>query len=287
MLPPLVVLPLTIVLIVPMLVAALLKLLVPVPAFRSWCRQFVTAIAKFWVTVVVRVTSLCYRTELHVTGSVKTRLDRSYLLISNHASWVDILVILHVFEGRVPFYRFFLKRVLIWLPFIGQACWALEFPFMKRHSREFLKRHPERRGEDLVEARKSCERIRGQPVTIVVFPEGHVFHPQRHRQQRSPFRRLLRPRAGGTSLVISGMGDQLDSILDVTIFYPGKRPKLWHYLGNVVPEVWVHMRQLEIPRSIVDGDYQTDTEFRHGFQAWINSLWQEKDQRLRKMQIEQ
>lgn len=279
--PPLVVVPLTIVLIVPMMVAALIKLLIPIRPLRRWCRQFVTWIARIWVKVVVSLTRTCYQTRIEVEGNLQTRQDRSYLLISNHASWVDILVILHVFEGRVPFYRFFLKKALLWLPLIGQACWALEFPFMNRHSREYLERHPQKRGEDLAEARRACNRILGQPATIVVFPEGRVFRHELHRHQRSPFRKLLRPRAGGTSLIISAMADQLDGILDVTIHYPDRRPTLWHYLGNAVPSVQVHVRQLDIPSSISNGDYQTDTGFRQRFQAWINNLWREKDQRLR------
>ncbi len=55
-----------------------------------------------------------------------------YLVSSNHQSWVDILVLQRIFHGRIPFLKFFLKQELIWVPVIGLAWWALDFPFMKR-----------------------------------------------------------------------------------------------------------------------------------------------------------
>jgi 1-acyl-sn-glycerol-3-phosphate acyltransferase len=41
-------------------------------------------------------------------------------------------VLQRIFHGRIPFLKFFLKQELIWVPVIGLAWWALDFPFMKR-----------------------------------------------------------------------------------------------------------------------------------------------------------
>ncbi|MEZ4565573.1 MAG: 1-acyl-sn-glycerol-3-phosphate acyltransferase [Desulfobacterales bacterium] len=36
--------------------------------------------------------------------------DDSYLVISNHRSWTDIFVLQHIFNHRIPFLKFFLKK---------------------------------------------------------------------------------------------------------------------------------------------------------------------------------
>ena len=65
-----------------------------------------------------------------------------YLVLSNHRSWVDILVLQSVFRGRIPFLKFFLKQQLIWVPLLGLAWWALDFPFMRRHSADVPREAP-------------------------------------------------------------------------------------------------------------------------------------------------
>jgi 1-acyl-sn-glycerol-3-phosphate acyltransferase len=51
------------------------------------------------------------------------------------------------------------------------------------------------------------------PVSIVNFVQGTRFRARKHAQQQSPFRHLLKPKAGDTALV-------LDTLVDVTITYP-------------------------------------------------------------------
>lgn len=51
-----------------------------------------------------------------------------------------------MFNRRTPYFKFFLKKELIWVPFLGLAWWALEYPFMKRYSKAFLEKHPELKG---------------------------------------------------------------------------------------------------------------------------------------------
>ncbi|WP_340638171.1 1-acyl-sn-glycerol-3-phosphate acyltransferase [Salinicola tamaricis] len=51
-----------------------------------------------------------------------------WLVIANHRSWTDIIVMLYVLTDRLPMPKFFLKRELILVPIVGLAWWALEFP---------------------------------------------------------------------------------------------------------------------------------------------------------------
>jgi 1-acyl-sn-glycerol-3-phosphate acyltransferase len=200
-----------------------------------------------------------------IGGDVKP--DGHYLIIANHLSWVDIFALFRAFHGRTAFIRFFLKQQLIWIPIIGQACWALEFPFMRRYSPEYLAKHPEKRGTDLATTRKACQRYRNFPVAILNFVEGTRFSESKRDEQDSPFRHLLRPRIGGISFVLASLGDQLDAIYDVTLAYPPDNDiSLGRFLTGRVAKIIVHARRLSVPESID--------------RAWLDAIWKEKDDLL-------
>jgi 1-acyl-sn-glycerol-3-phosphate acyltransferase len=211
---------------------------------------------------------------------------RSYLVVCNHRSWTDIFVLQHVFRGRVPFLRFFLKKGLIWVPFLGIAWWALEFPFMQRHSRAFLAKHPELRGRDMETTRRHCQKFRSSPVSVLNFLEGTRFTPGKHRAQASPFAHLLKPRAGGVAYVLAAMGDALSGVLDVTIAYPEHPPgaMLWQLLQGKIPRIVVRARLLPLPADTVGRDYVEDTVFSARMRAWVDRIWQEKDRLLDRLQ---
>ena len=274
---PVLILVATVVLIVPMIVAAAVKLLLPFTTARRLGRRIVARIAEIWMRIVVTCFRISYGTRIEVTGDTDFDRSHSYLLLCNHLSWVDVPVLLWAFCGKLPFFRFFLKRSLLWMPLLGIAFWALEYPFIRFRSQEYLDKHPEKRGEGLETARRACKRLKGVPSTIVNFPEGAINTPERHQRQGADHKNLLRAHAGGPSLVISAMGDQLDALLDVTIHYPDGRPSVADFMLDRVACVRVHVRRIDIPPALVGGDYQDDPEFRARFRAWINQLWHSKD----------
>lgn len=205
------------------------------------------------------------------------RSDRSYLVVSNHQSWVDIVVLQHVLTKKVPFLRFFLKNELRYIPLLGGAWKALDFPFMKRHSKAYLAKHPEKRGEDLAETKRACDKLAGKRISILNFLEGTRFTPEKHRKQNSPFKHLLLPKAGGVAFVLQAMGTQFDSLLDVTIYYPEGSPTLWGLFTDRVHDIVVEVKKLQIPPDVLNGDYFENEEFRVRVQNWIRDIWQEKD----------
>lgn len=286
LLAPAVIVPTTVALIIPMLASALVRVLIPVDAVRRRCRRVATGLAEIWLGVVVWSFRHAYDTRIDVTGDLEFDRNRSYLLLCNHQSWVDVPVLLQLFGLRLPFYRFFLKRSLVWMPLLGIAFWALEYPLVRFRSRRYLEKHPEKRGEGLAAARRACERIRGVPSTIVNFPEGALFSRQRHQRQESRYRNLLRPHAGGPSLVISAMADQLDSLIDVTLHYPDGAPGVPDLLCNRVRSVRVHVRRIDIPAPMVRGDYQDDADFREHFRRWLNAIWKHKDELLERLKTQ-
>lgn len=267
----------------PLLLLALAGALLPLPALRRGVKRVLVAIAENWIAVNDRLIACFARTRWHVAGVEGLRRQGWYLVLSNHQSWVDIPVLQHTFNRRIPFLKFFLKAELIWVPVLGLAWWALDFPFMKRYSRARLARHPELRGRDLAATRRACARFRDLPVSVMNFVEGTRLTRDKHAAQDSPYTHLLRPRAGGVGSVLEAMGASLRSLLDVTIVYPGGRPGMLELMAGRVRDVIVHVRELPIPPELRSGDFSNDTQARARLQDWINGLWREKDRRIERL----
>jgi 1-acyl-sn-glycerol-3-phosphate acyltransferase len=261
----------------PLLALALLKFLLPVAAARRGLSRVLVKLAESWVSTNSALLALLTRTEWCIEGVDGLRHDGWYLVLSNHQSWVDIPVLQHALNRRVPFLKFFLKQPLIWVPVLGLVWWALDFPFMRRYSRELLERRPELRGRDLDATRRACEKFRQLPVSVTNFVEGTRLTAGKHARQESPYRHLLRPRAGGVAFVLGAMGDVLHALVDVTIAYPDGAPTMIDLLAGRVRRIIVHVREREIPPDLAGGDYENDPACRERFQAWINGIWAEKD----------
>ncbi len=254
------------------------KLLIPAKGWRKFCTRLINRIANNWIAVNNLNLRITKRIRWDVRGTDGLKLNEWYLVLANHQSWTDILVLQKIFHKKIPFLKFFLKKELIWVPLMGAAWWALEFPFMKRYSEAFLKKRPHLRGKDIEITRKACEKFKTIPISVMNFVEGTRFSIEKQRKQGSPFRNLLKPKAGGIAFVLSSMGEQMHSILDVTISYPEGLRSFWGFLCGKVREVRVRVEAIPVPRDLV-GDYQ-DASHREKFQRWLNTLWNEKDRCL-------
>jgi len=200
-----------------------------------------------------------------------------YLLICNHRSWADIVVLCVLFRKHIPMNKFFLKQELAWVPFIGLACWALDMPFMKRYSRSYLIRHPERRGKDVETTRRSCEKFRLHPTTIVNFVEGSRFTEEKRHQSRSPYKNLLPPKAAGIAMALNVLGNQFDKMLNVTLCYPeNDETPFSDMLSGKLTRIVVRVNMLPVAEEL-HGDYVNDKNFKRHFQLWLNTLWNDKD----------
>ncbi|BFO01946.1 acyltransferase [Pseudomonas guariconensis] len=276
----------TLALICPLMVFALLKLVLPGRG-RDYASWAVMWIAETWSEIDKAIFALCIPTRWDIRGIEKLRQDTSYLCVSNHQSWVDIPALIESLNRRVPFFKFFLKKELIWVPLLGLAWWALDYPFMKRYSKAFLDKHPELKGKDLEITKAACELFKRQPVTVVNYLEGTRFSEAKRQAQQSPYQHLLKPKAGGVAFVLAALGEQLDALLDVTIVYPGNRaPGFWDLLSGNISRVIIDIRVRELDPALCAGDYENDPAFRQTVQAWVNQLWVEKDQRIEQLRAE-
>ncbi|MGA9664583.1 MAG: acyltransferase [Pseudomonas alloputida] len=276
----------TVVLICPLLVFALLKLVLPGRGrdYASWAVMWV---AETWSEIDKAIFALCIPTQWDIRGVENLRRDTSYLAVSNHQTWVDIPALIESLNRHTPFFKFFLKKELIWVPLLGLAWWGLDYPFMKRYSKAFLEKHPELKGKDLEITKAACELFKRQPVTVVNYLEGTRFTEAKRQEQQSPYRYLLKPKAGGVAFVLAALGEQLDALLDVTIVYPGnKAPGFWDLLNGSISRVIIDIQVRELDPALWAGDYENDPEFRQTVQAWVNQLWVAKDQRIEQLRAE-
>ncbi|GAA5314957.1 MAG: acyltransferase [Candidatus Pelagadaptatus aseana] len=268
----------------------LLRILLPVFAWQTFCTKVAIAIAENWMSVNSFWMWLTQPLQWDVEGVEKLDKKHWYFVTSNHQSWADIFILQHLLNRRIPMLKFFLKQELIWVPIMGLCWWALDFPFMKRYTKEYLAKHPEMRGKDFESTRKSCEKFQYTPVAVFNFLEGTRFTPAKHQQQDSPYRHLLKPKAGGMGFVLGAMGDSMDSLVDITIHYPdNQQPGFMDFLSGKVNNVIVRVEQKDIPAEFLGKNYSEDEEFRKSFQLWVSELWQDKDdtmERLHELSVE-
>jgi len=266
-----------------LLLCALLKGLLPGKALKQRLDGWIIGLAQAWIgfnsAMMDRLTSL----KVDCRESAGLDAKGHYLVLSNHQSWVDILVLQKVFNRRIPFMRFFLKQNLIWVPMLGLAWWALDFPFMKRHTKSQIQKRPELAGQDIAATRKACEKFLGKPVSIMIFPEGTRYTEHKHRQQLSPFDGLLKPKSGGMAYALDAMGQGLQHILDVTLRYPNGKPSMYDLIADRIKAVQVDIRLRAIPGNLRSGNYENDRAFRAEFQQWMNGLWREKQDQIQRM----
>ncbi|MEZ4652938.1 MAG: acyltransferase [Candidatus Eisenbacteria bacterium] len=265
---------------VPFYLLALVRVLVPWRPVRRFCIQGLLAVARLWGFAVRDILRALLPTQFEVSGVRDLGRHEWFLIVANHQSWVDILVLFVALHGKVPFFRFFMKRELLWLPFFGLALWALDFPAMHRYTREHLERHPEDRGRDLETTRQACEKFRKVPVTLVNFLEGTRFRPERRDTQDVAYRHLLRPKSGGLALVLAVMGSRLSAILDVTLVYPPGAADFWKFVSGQVPWVVAHVDRLEAPARLIDDVDTEDAGYRKALRDWLHERWVAKDRRI-------
>ncbi len=272
----------TVVIFSAMMPVAIAKLIILIKPWRDLCTLILKWIAMGWVAINSFNTRLMNKVEWDVQGLEGLSQKQWYLVIANHQSWTDILILQTVFFRQIPFLKFFLKKELIRVPFLGIAWWALDFPFMKRYSKSFLKQHPELAGKDLETTKMACEKFKTNPVSVMNFVEGTRFNVDKHRKQNSPFTHLLKPKAGGLGFVLAAMSGQLNSIVNTTIAYPYGDKSFWDFMCGRVEKVVVRVETMPITEEL-QGDYFGDAEFRARFQKWVNDLWVEKDDLLQQL----
>jgi len=264
---------------------AVFKVLLPTERLKAKATKMADKVMWSWATINMALLSLSNSVEWDIEGGEGLNKDGWYLLISNHLSWTDIVVLCSVFKDRIPMPKFFLKHQLLYVPFVGMGCWALDMPFMRRYSREYLIRNPEKRGQDLQTTRRSCEKFKFHPTTVVNYVEGTRFDHRKKRSVRSPYQHLLSPKSGGVAYTLAAMGEQFENIIDVTLAYPDNVDKPFRdLLMGRMKRIVIRIRVLPVDDN-VSGDYFNDKPYKRQFQQWLGNVWQEKDDVLKQIYL--
>ncbi|TCS40179.1 acyltransferase [Reinekea marinisedimentorum] len=267
----------TILLSVLVLSCALARLLLPENLGRKLVGPAIIFVSSIWLRGILWWLNTFQRIEWDIENEVELSMDQWNMVISNHQSWVDIFALFHVLLGKIPLLKFFIKKELAWVPIVGQAWWALDYPFMQRHSRAEIAKNPQKATDDLEATKKACKRFSYTPTSVVNFLEGTRFTPEKYSRQKAPYKNLLRPKAGGIAFAIQALGERFSSVIDTTIVYHDHRPSFWDMACGRVGKVTVHMRHIDIPKQFVDMDYMNNREDKKAFQGWLHGVWLEKD----------
>ena len=265
-----------------LLTIAVLKLLIPIESWKRLCTKLIINIGECWIFCNGVWIKFLHKPKWDVEGFEALDSSKWYLSVANHQSWADIFILQEITNRNIPMLKFFMKHVLIWVPIIGLAWWALDMPFLKRYSKEELQKNPELRGEDVKAMEKSFERYSRYPVSIFSFAEGTRFSEQKKITQSSHYENLLNPKSGGIGLTLTTM-PYIKLLLDFSIYYESNRRSFWDFLCGRMSNVKVKVREIEIPENLLGKTYGNDTVFREELKEWLENIWLEKDNYLKEL----
>lgn len=258
-------------------VFGIIKFILPFSAFSRAINPLMSSFLSAFGHISVGLIKFFNNAHWHYELDGELSKDNWYLMMPNHLSYMDIILLIEFAAKRIPSPKFFLKKELMWMPCVGVAAWALDMPFMRRYSRDFVEKNPHLKGKDIETTRKSCQKFKHTPTTVINFVEGSRFTPEKKQLKNSPYQHLLPPKAGGVAFTLAAMGEQFTNILDVTIQYPKNlEHPMNDMLAGKLQEVVIHVNVMPVHKDVI-GDYFNDQEFKQGFQQWLNDTWKRKD----------
>ena len=267
---------------IPFFILGIFKLLLPFKSLNpvvSYCAQ---ELATLWITLNCFIIDTFHPVTLKISGPDIQGRNAWFLLIANHQSWVDILIIQRVFKRNIPLLKFFIKKELIWLPIAGVIWWALGYPLLSRHSKSQIAKNPALKDIDINKTMEACEKFNEYPTAVGSFVEGTRFTPEKHQQQNSPYKHLLKPKAGGISLVLNSLQTRIKEIINVTVVYPKGPNGFWDFICGRITTISLEFETIPVTPNLI-GDYAHDPVFQQEFQGWLNNLWLEKDHTIDKI----
>ena len=262
-----------------LLTIAIFKLLIPSESWKRLCTKLIINIGECWIYCNGLWIQALHRPRWNVEGFEELDSSNWYLAVANHQSWADIFVLQGITNRKIPMLKFFMKHVLIWVPVIGLAWWALDMPFLKRYTKEEIQKNPELRGKDIKAMEKSFERYSRYPVSIFSFAEGTRFTKEKKDNQLSQFEYLLNPKIGGIGLTLTTM-PYIKLLLDFTIHYEDERRSFWDFLCGRMSKADVRVRQINIPDNLLGKNYEDDPIFRENLKEWVYDIWSDKEKYL-------
>ena len=249
----------------------LLLLLLPAKAARRTRPSFRRLSNRIYRRAV-RVDNALLR---HVSGAtwhseeLKLEPARPHIVLANHRSWADILIVQSVVATRGPIVKFLCKRELLYVPIFGLIILAFDFPVLRRRSRRGLG-PARRRDDDRRRVTAASAALLDSPAAILSFAEGTRFTEAKREAMGGTYEHLLPPRAGGLAAMIEALTPGGGAIVDLTLAYP-RAVSFWEFLGGAAGPVeikWEATRITDVPPQRA--------------RKWLNDCWHRKDALLRR-----
>ncbi len=260
-------------------VIGIARIIIPIEPWRKICTTYTVSIGESCIALNFLWIKLLHRPSFEVQGLKNVDKSTWFVATSNHQSWADILILQAVTNRKIPLIRFFMKDVLKWIPIVWVVGWSLDMPFLKRYSEEKIKKNPSLRGKDIEKMKKAFKRLSVNPGTVFSFSEGTRFTEKKQKDQNSPYKSLLIPKAGGIGITLSTM-PYISHLLDFTILYKSNSRGFWNFLCGKMSEVDIKVQKIDIPDSLLGKDYSSQPQFRKEIKEWLNEIWKEKDKYL-------
>ena len=190
-----------------------------------------------------------------------------YTIMANHQSHMDILMLIAFGVGKLPPLKFFLKRSLMYVPFMGWFCYLMGYPFVDRFSKGQLRQASQRTQQQQTLLR-DCRALFTQPVGLVVFVEGTRFSVKKANKYR--YTHVLPPQSKGLALALSSQASP--RLLNITMAYDKPNISVWQVLSGQVRRVVVTMveEDVRVPNL-------SNQEEMKGLHVWLVDKWLQKD----------
>jgi hypothetical protein len=107
------------------------------------------------------------------------------------------------------------------------------------------------------------------------FVEGTRFTPAKHAAQRSPYKHLLKPKAGGLAMALQRAGRSVPLAAGRDHRVPRRRARP---SGTSCAAVRVARRP--IPHEFSNGAEAGSPQVRKRVKGWLHELWQHKDEQI-------
>lgn len=271
----------TVLLCIPLYILAIIRFFIPNKKIYTKLSKWIDLCPETWICNNVWLSKHWLKVRWNIEIPRGLNMNSWYIVTSNHQSWTDPFAIHAALYDKIPFLKFFAKQEIMYIPFVNFACYASNFPILKRYSQKTLEKKPHLRKKDIETTLKTCENINLYPSGILNFSEGTRWTLKKYKEQNSPFKYLLKPKTGGIAYALLGFQSKnIQSILDVTILYPKRTVTFWDYMCGEVRDIKVVVREYEIPKNLLDWHYSDSEEYRENFRTWLYYIWGVKDKMI-------
>ena len=244
--------------IAPLILIVIAQTIIRRDEFHHWCFRAVDRIYRTAVRIDSFFLKRVLGIEFIVHGAVPNDTSEQCIVVSNHRSWFDILVIQEVITGRGPILKFLIKRELVYVPVVGWICLALDFPRLNRG------RDEAGREKDFASVAAAASRVNETPCALMNFAEGTRFTIAKRDRLGSDYDHLLNPKTGGFRIMLGALSAD---ILDITLVYPVDDITFWRCLSGELKSVEIFIDRY--PRSSVEEP-----------RDWLDERWRQKEQRI-------